>query len=405
MKKLFVLLVVLFVLPVALAQVAGSANLRITLVNQEPDPVEPGNIVDVRFKVENLGGGTVDDVAFEVIEQYPFSILPGDNATQMIGSVWGRQIGETGIIVKFRLKVADDAVSGDNGLKVRTRISYNAWAQEEFDIRIGAADKVLFVSNVETIPEQIVPGERAQLRMTFDNQAGGIVRNVIVRLDLTSSDIPIAPIDSMSEKKISSISTGGQKELIIPIVALSDADAGIYKVPITVSYEDDSGNSYTKEGVIGVFVGGVPDMIIQASSDTVKKDKSSGKVTFTFTNKGLTGVKFLNVKVNEGDNIKVFSAPEVYVGEVDSDDFETAEFDLYVGKAEDGAVMIPLSLEYRDTNNVLFKEDVEVPLRVFSGGDLRKIGGGTSPVGIIVVVLIVGAGLYLYWRRRKKKRK
>ena len=27
-------------------------NLRITLVNQEPDPVEPGSYVDVRFKIE-----------------------------------------------------------------------------------------------------------------------------------------------------------------------------------------------------------------------------------------------------------------------------------------------------------------------------------------------------------------
>lgn len=406
MKKLLVFLLVLCLLPAAFAQVVDSPNLRVTLVNQEPDPVEPGNIVDVRFKIENLGGGTADDVAFEVVPDYPFSILPGDNATQLLGSVWGRQIGETGIIVLYKLKVDENAVSGDNDLSVRFRSKRGVWIQpDEFTIRVGAADKILFVSKVETIPEQIVPGERAQLRMTFDNQAGGILRNVIVSLDLSSDSIPIAPIDSMSEKKISSISAGKEKELIFSVVALSDADPGIYKVPIEVSYEDDSGNSYTKEGVIGVFVGGVPDLVVQASSDVVKKEESTGNVVITFTNKGLTDVKFLSVRVNENDDVKVYSSQEVYVGDVDSDDYETAEFDLWIGGAKNGNVLIPLNLEYRDANNVLFEKSIDVPLRVFSSSDIRRMGGGSSPVGIIIVVLIVGAGLFIYWRRRKKKHK
>lgn len=405
--KLFVLLVVLlFAMPMAFAQITDSANLRVTLVNQQPDPVEPGNIVDVRFKIENLGSDTAEDVSFEVVPEYPFSILPGYNVTQVLGNVWGRQTSDTGIIVLYKLKVDENAVSGDNDIKVRYRSRHGAWIQpDEFTIRVGAADKVLFVSKVETIPEQIVPGERAQLRMTFDNQAGGILRSIVVALDLSSDLIPIAPIDSMSEKKISSISHGKQKELIFSVVALADADAGIYKVPVTISYEDDSGNSYTKTGVIGVFVGGTPDLVIQASSSAVKKEKSSGTVTIEFINKGLIDLKFFSVKVKESENVKVYSNPELYVGDVDSDDSETVEFDLWLGKAKDGIIEIPLTLEYRDANNKLFVEDVTANLRVFSGSDLRRVGGGTNFTGVIVVVLIVGAGLFIYWRRKKNKHK
>ena len=37
-------------------------SIRVALVNQEPDPVEPGKYVDVRFKIENRGSKNAEDV-------------------------------------------------------------------------------------------------------------------------------------------------------------------------------------------------------------------------------------------------------------------------------------------------------------------------------------------------------
>ena len=39
------------------------ARINVTMVNQDPDPVEPGDYVTVRFKFENRGHANAEDVS------------------------------------------------------------------------------------------------------------------------------------------------------------------------------------------------------------------------------------------------------------------------------------------------------------------------------------------------------
>ena len=119
-KKTTIAITVILILVIASlvnAAIPDSAKLQITLINQELDPAEPGKVVDVRFKVENTGGGGTNEIIFEIMPEFPFSLYKGSAVTK-IGSMQAYQRGEEGIIVHYTLKVDEDAVEGDNYLDI-----------------------------------------------------------------------------------------------------------------------------------------------------------------------------------------------------------------------------------------------------------------------------------------------
>ena len=65
----------------------------------------------------------------------------------------------------------------------------------------------------------------------------------------------------------------------------------------------------------------------------------------------LIDIKFLNVKLDKAEGYKVLSPYEVYIGNIDSDDYETADFKINVDKASKEKVILPLTIEYNDANN------------------------------------------------------
>jgi len=97
-------------------------DISVNLINQEPDPAEPGKYVDVRIKFDNNGTGEARDVDVEILPEYPFSLDPGRHAVRSIGILQSRQRGDVGVIVKYRLRGDKNAVEGENELKVRYRI-------------------------------------------------------------------------------------------------------------------------------------------------------------------------------------------------------------------------------------------------------------------------------------------
>ena len=74
-------------------------DIFVSLINQEPDPAEPGVYVDLRFKFDNNGSGTAENMQVELLPEYPFSLDPGAEAVKNIGTVQSMQRGDVGVIV------------------------------------------------------------------------------------------------------------------------------------------------------------------------------------------------------------------------------------------------------------------------------------------------------------------
>src|SRR3989338_364750 len=79
MKKIIfitaIFVLILSLIPLVYAYEANAENtprLVLTLLNQDPDTVEPGEAVKLRIKVENNGTQTEDNIRLEIVPNYPF---------------------------------------------------------------------------------------------------------------------------------------------------------------------------------------------------------------------------------------------------------------------------------------------------------------------------------------------
>ena len=121
MKKILIMFVIasiLFLGSVKAATNTNVASLKVYFVNQDPYPAEPGNYVTLLFKLENTGTKDANNVTVELQSIYPFSLDPGVSTINDLGTV--KAIGdEMPYQVKYKLKVDNDALNGENEVKLK----------------------------------------------------------------------------------------------------------------------------------------------------------------------------------------------------------------------------------------------------------------------------------------------
>ena len=115
---------------------------------------------------------------------------------------------------------------------------------------------------------------------------------------------------------------------------------------------------------------------------------------------------FVNVKLDKSDKYRVISPSEVYIGNIDSDDYETADFKLYIERTSDKKIVLPLAVEYKDANNKNYKSIVNLELPLYSSSEAKKLGlaEGNGKSGWIILIVLAVAGFfgYRYWKKRRK---
>lgn len=384
--------------------IAESSKIQVTLISQEPDPAAPGEVVDVRFKVENMGGSGTGDMLFEVLPKYPFTVYSG-SAERDLGAIQSYQNGENAIIVLYKIKVDENAAEGNNYLDVRYRIGDSKeWiVLEDFVIRVRTRDLVLSVDSIETSPSNIAPGSSFELSMTLNNNADSLIKDVKVKLGLSASDTPFAPSTSTSEKQIFQISSKTGKIMKFDLVALPEAEGGIYKIPVTISYTDETGTSYSKDDVISLKVSAEPELLISIDSSEITEKVQQGKVSVKIVNKGLTNIKLSTARLGEIEGAEIVSEPEVYVGNIDTDDYETADFTIKISSYKK-EVALPVEISYRDSLNKEHKQKADLTLKTYNKGVVMTVLSKILSLAItIVIIAAVVLGIRWLYKRRKKK--
>ncbi|MFH0868022.1 MAG: COG1361 S-layer family protein [Candidatus Woesearchaeota archaeon] len=387
--------------------ITNSYIMKVSMINQLPDPAEPGKYVDLRFKFENNGSAVAEDIVAEILPQYPFSLDSGESAVKNIGSINPQQKGDNGIVIKYKLRVDKDALEGENGIKFRYKTSDDAWITlQEFKVNIQPYDALLLLDRVVSNPSVIKPGEKATVDITFKNIAEILLKKIRVKIKL--GGVPLAPLGSTNEKVIDKIDKNEEANVVFDLIGEPDAQSGIYKVPVEFVYFDGLGNSYSRNSTIGLVIGSEPDLAVNIDSTTIQQAGSPGEVSIKIVNKDVNEIKFLNVKLVESDDYTIISPEDVYVGNIDSDDYETAEFKLFVKNKKKENVLLPILLEYRDANNKEYIENIKLELPLYTTSEAKQLGlaEGNGKVGFFVVIAVVVAGLFAYrrWRKGKKKK-
>lgn len=284
MKRIFLI----GFLIVILSAFASAETLRVTMLNQDPNPVRSGDVVDVRFKIENLWENTRDDVIIKVMPEFPFTLYSG-TLERNLGRLEGGRTNLNAPIETFKLRVDPNAVDGNHEIKVIASSGEAVWEYDD-----------------------------------------------IFYIDVENEKVSLKP----------------------------------YIV----------------------------------SSNLVTSGKT-GKFTIEIANTGGYNIESVELTLLDSENYKLLSTTNyVYLGDIDSDDTESEDFDVYVPE-DMTEVNIPIMLNYRANNNDF--EDVQnLMLKLLTKSEAKRIGlidnGSNWLIWAIIIILV--AAFFVIRKLKKKQR-
>ena len=405
MKQYILLLLCLIVATssVFAASQSQQAVLVPTLVNQQPDPVQPGNYVELRFRIDNVGENA-RDYTFNLNADYPFSFdTPADSTKQI--KIGGAESGDGATVLFYRVRVDSEAVEGDNEVELEYYPTNQPGAKNTYKdtIRVESRQGLVQISDVTITPEQPQVGSRFTLDLAVQNLGSSFIENIQVSTDTDGTGF--TPIGSSDKKTIRQIN--GIETRIVSFDFFVDADAtvNVQEVPITLVYFDSLGVERTKETNIGIPVNAQPSYLLNLEQSDVQIASQKGKISVSVSNTGKGDINFVYMELLESDKYEILNSAKSYLGNLESDDFETAQFDIYVYPTDDEKVDLDFRLYYRDAYYQEFQDEFSLSNKLYSREVAQQIGliQKSSPTGLIVVVLIIGLGVWFWIRRKKKK--
>jgi len=410
-------MIVISLMPGALA-ISQFSDMIVTMINQEPDPISPGNTVDVRFRIENQGSNPANEVQAKLILNYPFSLYGGEESIKSLGTIEGNQMGDIGVREKWKLLADSKATTGDQNIEFWYKISGGEWTKAgDYAVSVRTREAVLAINQIKTDQDTIVPGTKTKVSFFLENLADNSLRDIKLNLNIytelataasiTFRELPFTPLGSSNEKTLKSLAAGETKEIIFDLFTDADATSKVYKVPYTLTFSDASGTNFTNSGVVGLLVDSDPQMSVNLEKTEIYSAGAKGNVEFKIVNKGFGDIKFLDVTLKQSDDYEILSNPEVYIGKLDSDDYDTAEYNIMVDSKAKDSVSLKLQVEYRDGNGQLYSKEIPLVLKLYSGEELKQRTNGGSSSGWIIPVIIVVAvvGFFVYRKVRKNKKK
>ena len=405
-KNNMIWIVGLMLMVMLIPNVLAQAGISVSVSKYDPYPATPGQTVRVWLLVQNTGETDAKDVKVEVIGQEPFTVY-NDDSVKTISSLGGQK----DYLVDFNLKVDDNAVEGNNNLKIRYGVGTTD-TEVDIPIYVQAKDSTLTIDNVQMNPTEISPGSDGTLTITVKNNAPSTMTDLDMKLQLQAIiggvlvDLPFAPMDSGTEHKVYQLEPGNSTDFTYDLRAYPDATSKVYKIPFTLTYFDSLGNAKNKSDYVGVVVNGVPDISMLIDKTDLSMQKRAGSITLKIINKGVSDIKFLNVILQKSPDFDSLSNSDTtYVGNLVSDDYQTAEYNIDV-KSKANTITIPVTLQYQDSNNKYYEKNFNVELNLVDSSKLNaQTGiGGYSWISIIVV-LIIGFGVWRYFKNKSKKNK
>jgi len=395
LRKIGFLLLVLILLAICASAAKQGPWVTADILKYEPSPVEPGGIMEVYVSVTNEGT-TSEDFAVEFIPDFPFSLGPGEDEVKTLSAL---PQGENAL-VKFWVSVDPEAPSEDRDIKFNYRYSSSpSWIQLQSPISIRTTGAILTIEEYSTKPLISKPGDLIDVKLKIRNSGSLDVKNIDVVLKLDES--MFAAIGSGTSKRINFIGAGQTADVEFSLMADTSAEIKVYSIPVTLEFKDSRGTEYSDETRFSLVMGAEPELMAVVDSTTISSKGQPGSVSLKVINKGIMDLKYLNLRLISTDQYKVLSASnEAYIGNLDSDDFETAEFII---KPESKDVQLRAVLEFKDAYNKEYSRQFYLPLRVFSPRELGQ--GGTNWLGYLAVLVVLGVIGYWYYRRRKKNKK
>lgn len=139
---LFLLVTIGLFLVAGFVSAATPCQIDASLLSQDPYPAVPGESVKLVFQITGIENPDCGKVSFELLPNFPVSFYPGMNyVVDAVSGTYSSTDYTTSIIAPFKVRIADDALPGDN--KISAKIGYQgrsasySYAIKDFNVTIN----------------------------------------------------------------------------------------------------------------------------------------------------------------------------------------------------------------------------------------------------------------------------
>ena len=240
------------------------------------------------------------------------------------------------------------------------------------------------------------PGDEGVIRIDLENEGSSDVIDVSLMLNFPSNIIPLGSSEGFVDK----IKEDDGEEFAFKFKVSNTAIPGNYAIPYEISYRE--GDLIKKQnGDIGLIVKAQPQIEISIESENPIIGQT-GKIKMRLVNNGLADARFVSVSV-KGEGVTLLSDKLDYIGSIDSDDFETASFDVVYNRKRP---ILDVELRYRDFDNVEQKNYLSIPLEVYTEDEAIAKGiKEKNNLPIYVGAILFAIVIWLIIRKISKRRK
>lgn len=394
---------------ISLALILSAAHaLQVSSYNVDPSPVLPGQTFTLYAYVTNETASAEQDVKFEVIfgknsadTSFPFSIESTDSTVHSLGTI----PAYTTVQVQYQVQVAPTALDGAYTVQLRAFSEKNGGAVTDAIIQILARKPVLTI--VQSTPSTASIGQSVNMQLTIKNTGSSNAYDIIARLvedrTVTAGGViverDIVPLGA-SSIFVGELAVGDSAVVNIPITINPLATSKPYFVPVTLDYYDSNRSAFTTTDYLGLKVSGEPELnAYPADATPLPQPGKMSRVSIDIFNTGLGPAKFVTAYVQS--DVFVSSQSDYFIGTIESDDFDTIIMDATVASSvAPGMYPVNVTINYKNEYGDVHSFTKVVNMKVYSSSEASSDGGSSSPLPLIVGILIV-AGLVWWFRFRK----
>ncbi|MBN2014348.1 MAG: hypothetical protein JW778_04135 [Candidatus Altiarchaeota archaeon] len=402
-KKILVFGILFFCFFVTTVNAETRAEIRIDSVMWDPFYIEAGDDVTLYAKfvlrpitkawaVENPDNiATAQDPGvFYKAQLEPADDLARDYVIMKRGekNVGHLFVGESWT-TPFEIKIRETAIATSYKMRfsvIKTDIdSTYEEVVKVFEFELPIKGVVKF--NVDS-DNMVNLGSISDIVINVKNDGLGDAKHVIVGLDLST---PFTSVRT-SELYVGDFEGGESKDVAFKVSVGSETEALVYRIPVTITYVDDNGTEKKVNKDIGVRIDATPDMKVGLESSDDLAAGIGGTVSIEVVNEGFIDAKFVRLTLEPTEDYSVESINEFYIGNLDSDDIETDEFEIRIEDSVDKEIVpLKVRLQYKgEGSDQEYVNECEVDLKILSKVEYAaKHGGDGTSATLMIIILAI----------------
>lgn len=374
---------------------------NVDLLNQTPDPVRAGDIVELKFSIQNRGNESVNDLNVLLDYSYPFSAVPGEDISKTITKIFAYQSSDNAQIIKFKLFVDKDAPSGDYEVSLKLiRPDNNIISVYKSYVSVKGKE----YAQVITINKSNIDfGKVENLQFLITNTGDAPIKNILFSwADPTGT---ILPVNSDNTKYVKNLDVNESILVDYNVMANINSAPGLYKLNLTLNFETKDYNSSILNTSAGIFVGGKTNFEVNFSEYSATRG-----VSISIANVGNNPAYSVLVSIPDQQGYKIKGSNSVMLGNLDKGDYTVATYMLSLTDTNAQKINDHFKVIVEYTDSLGYRNSIEKEIRLDLSSSIpngatqnKNTNVWTSTTSLIIYAVILLAVIITLNHKHKNK--